>query len=56
MENDDMVENFKQFRLDNDSKYSLEDVTSFSISNIAVNEIRSKFKTLSNLIRVLKLS
>lgn len=49
MENDDMVENFKQFRLDNDSKYSLEDVTSFPISNIAVNEMRSKFKNLIKL-------
>ena len=51
LDSDDLVTEFKNFRIQNAEKYHLEEenLQSFSISNEAVNEIGKKFKSTINL-------
>jgi len=47
--NPDLIPEFKNFKADKGEKYSIEDVSSFPISNSAVSEARKKFKNVINL-------
>ncbi len=49
LDNPDLIAEFKNYKVDKGEKYSIEDVTSFPISNSAVSEARSKFKNFINL-------
>ena len=47
--NPDLIPEFKNFKADKGEKYSIEDVSSFPISNSAVSDARKKFKNVINL-------
>jgi len=49
LDNPDLISEFKNYKADKGEKYSIEDLTSFPISNTAVSEARSKFKNVINL-------
>ncbi len=44
LDNPDLVSEFKNFKVDKGEKYSIEDISNFSISNTAVSEARRKWK------------
>ena len=41
----DLLPEFKAFKADNGSKYSVDDITTFPISNAMVNDLRSSYKS-----------
>jgi len=49
LDNPDYLPEFKNYKADKGEKYSIEDISSFSISNTAVSEARRKFKNVINL-------
>jgi hypothetical protein len=49
LDNPDLIPEFKSFKADKGEKYSIEDVSTFPISNSAVSEARKKFKNVINL-------
>ena len=49
LDNPDLIPEFKSFKADKGEKYSIEDVSSFPISNSAVSDARKKFKNVINL-------
>jgi hypothetical protein len=49
LDNPDLISEFKNYKVDKGEKYSIEDVSSFSISNSAVTEARKSFKNVINL-------
>ena len=49
LENPDLIAEFKNYKVDKGEKYSIEDLTTFPISNTAVNDARKKFKNLIEL-------
>lgn len=49
IDNPDLISEFKNYKVDHGEKYSIEDVSSFPISNKAVTEARRKFKNVINL-------
>ncbi len=49
LDNPDLIAEFKSFKVDKAEKYSIEDVTSFPISNSAVSDARKKFKNIITL-------
>lgn len=44
LDNPDLISEFKSFKVDKGEKYSIEDVSSFPISNTAVSDARRKWK------------
>jgi len=44
-----LISEFKSFKVDKGEKYSIEDVSSFPISNSAVSDARRKFKNIISL-------
>lgn len=49
IDNPDLIPEFKSFKADKGEKYSIEDVSTFPISNSAVTDARKKFKNVINL-------
>lgn len=49
IENPDIAAEFKSYKVDKGEKYSIEDVSSFPISNTAVSDSRKKFKSVIEL-------
>ena len=49
IDNPDLVAEFKNYKVDKGEKYSIEDISSFPISNTAVTEARKKIKNVINL-------
>ncbi|MEZ4853647.1 nucleoid-associated protein [Flavobacterium sp.] len=49
MENPEFIPEFKNYKVDKGAKYSIEDVSSFPISNPAVTDARKKIKNIINL-------
>jgi hypothetical protein len=49
LDNPDLISEFKSFKADKGEKYSIEDVSSFPISNSAVSDARKKYKNVINL-------
>lgn len=49
LDNPDFIAEFKSFKADKGEKYSIEDVSSFPISNSAVSDARKKFKNVITL-------
>lgn len=49
MENPDLIPEFKNYKVEQGPKYSIEDVSSFPISNSAVTDARKKIKSLIKL-------
>lgn len=49
IDNPDLISEFKNYKVDKGLKYSIEDVSTFAISNSAVTEARRKFKNIINL-------
>lgn len=49
LDNPDLISEFKSFKVDKGEKYSIEDISSFPISNSAVSDARRKFKNVINL-------
>lgn len=49
MDNPDLIPEFKNFKVEKGPKYSIEDLTSFPISNTAVSDARKKVKSLIKL-------
>lgn len=49
LDNPDLIPEFKSYKVDKGEKYSIEDVSTFPISNSAVSEARRKFKNLIKL-------
>lgn len=49
IDNPDLVPEFKNYKADKGAKYSVEDVSNFTISNSAVNDARKKIKNVINL-------
>ena len=49
MINPDLIPEFKSYKVDKGEKYSIEDLTTFPISNSAVSEARKKIKSVINL-------
>lgn len=49
IDNPDLIPEFKNYKVDKWAKYSIEDLTSFPISNSAVSEVKRKFKSVINL-------
>lgn len=49
LDNPDLISEFKSFKVDKGEKYSIEDVSSFPISNSAVSDARRKFKNVISL-------
>lgn len=49
IDNPDLIPEFKNFKAEKGLKYSIEDVSSFPISNHAVTDMRKKFKSLIKL-------
>lgn len=45
MENPEFIPEFKNYKVENEEKYSITDVSNFPISNTAVSEARKKFKS-----------
>lgn len=49
LDNPDFIPEFKSFKADKGAKYSIEDISSFPISNSAVSDARRKFKNVISL-------
>jgi hypothetical protein len=49
LDNPDLIAEFKSYKVDKAEKYSIEDVSSFPISNSAVSDARKKFKNVIKL-------
>jgi len=49
LDNPDLISEFKSFKADKGEKYSIEDISTFPISNSAVSDARKKFKNVINL-------
>ena len=49
IDNPDLIPEFKNYKVDKGEKYSIEDISSFPISNTAVTEARKKIKNVINL-------
>lgn len=49
IDNPDLIPEFKNYKVENAPKYSIEDVSSFAISNTAVSDARKKIKNVINL-------
>ncbi|MGH2666021.1 nucleoid-associated protein [Flavobacterium sp.] len=49
IDNPDLISEFKSYKVDKGEKYSIEDLTTFPISNTAVNDMRKAFKNVINL-------
>lgn len=49
IDNPDLIAEFKNYKVDKGEKYSIEDVSTFPISNSAVSDARRKFKNVINL-------
>ncbi len=49
LDNPDFIPEYKNFKVEKGPKYSIEDLTSFPISNTAVSDMRKKFKSLIKL-------
>lgn len=49
LDNPDLIPEFKNYKVEKAPKYSIEDLTSFTISNSAANDARKKFKSLIKL-------
>lgn len=49
IDNPDLIAEFKSYKADKGEKYSIEDLTSFPISNSAVSDARKKIKSVINL-------
>jgi len=49
LDNPDLIPEFKNYKVDKGEKYSIEDLTTFPISNSAVTDARKKFKNLIKL-------
>lgn len=49
MLNPDFIPEFKNYKVDKGAKYSIEDISTFPISNVAVSDMRSKMKNVINL-------
>lgn len=49
LDNPDLIPEFKNFKVEKAPKYSIEDLTSFQISNSAANDARKKFKNVIKL-------
>ena len=49
IDNPDLQTEFKSFKADRGEKYSIEDLSTFDISNTAVSDARRKFKNIINL-------
>jgi hypothetical protein len=49
LDNPDLVPEFKSYKADKGGKYSIEDVSTFPISNTAVTDARKKIKSVINL-------
>lgn len=49
IDNPDLIAEFKNFKVDKGEKYSIEDVSTFPISNSAVSDARRKFKNIISL-------
>ena len=49
LDNPDLISEFKNYKVDKGEKYSIEDISSFPISNTAVSEARRKIKSVINL-------
>ncbi|MEX0275462.1 MAG: nucleoid-associated protein [Flavobacteriaceae bacterium] len=49
MENPDLIPEFKHYKVEKGPKYSIEDVSNFSIANKAVSDARKKIKNVINL-------
>lgn len=49
LDNPDLVSEFNIYKIDKGQKYSIEDVTTFDISNSAVSDVRKGFKNLIKL-------
>ena len=49
LDNPDLISEFKSYKVDKGPKYSIEDLTTFPISNTAVSEARKKIKSVINL-------
>ncbi len=49
MDNPDLIPEFKHYKVEQGPKYSIEDISSFSIANEAVSDARKKFKSVINL-------
>jgi hypothetical protein len=45
LDNPDLISEFKNYKVDKGEKYSIEDLTTFPISNTAVSEARKKIKS-----------
>lgn len=49
LDNPDLIPEFKNYKVDKGAKYSIEDISNFSISNTAVSEARKSIKNVINL-------
>ncbi|WGK93771.1 MULTISPECIES: nucleoid-associated protein [Flavobacterium] len=49
IDNPDLIAEFKNFKVDKGAKYSIEDLSTFPISNSAVSDARRKIKSVINL-------
>lgn len=49
LDNPDLIPEFKNYKVDKGEKYSIEDLSTFAISNSAVSEARSKIKNVIKL-------
>ena len=49
LDNPDLIPEFKNYKVDKGEKWSIEDVSTFSISNSAVTDARKKIKNVINL-------
>lgn len=49
IDNPDLISEFKNYKVDKSAKYSIEDLTTFPISNTAVSDARRKFKNTISL-------
>jgi hypothetical protein len=49
LDNPDLIPEFKNYKVDKGSKYSIEDVTTFPIANAAVSDARKSIKNVINL-------
>jgi len=49
LDNPDLIPEFKNYKVDKGEKYSIEDLTTFQISNSAVSDARKKFKNVIKL-------
>jgi hypothetical protein len=49
LDNPDLIPEFKNYKVDKGEKYSIEDITTFSIANSAVTDVRKSIKNVINL-------